>query len=173
MKTPKLNPELVIRIVNDYTKKDVLKDTKTRKREHVEPRQMAMYFLHKYTRLSLADVGRYFDKHHATVLHAVRHIPNFIEYDKDLRNLYVSIRSNILENAATLIEYSPDTRFKNIADDLTSTKRLNAQLVHRAINIKGIIDSMPNDIRIKYFGNDKHIHTTKQEHNGVAMVRKR
>jgi len=158
MKTPKLNPELIIKIINDYTKTDVLKNTKTRKREYVEPRQMAMYFLYTYTTLSYEGVGRYFNKNHATVLHATRNIPNFIEYDKGLREMFVAIRANILQNAPTLIKYSPDTKFKNIADDLTYTKRLNAKLIHRAINLKEIIDNIPEHIKLQYFGKDEFIY---------------
>ena len=120
-----------------------------------------MYFLHKYTELNLTQVGRLFNKHHATVLHAIKIVPDWIQFDRGLREVFVAIRSSLLKNASTLSDYSPGERFENIADDLSNTKRLNALLVHRAINIKAVIDSMPKDIKYKYFKDDKYIYPTK------------
>lgn len=161
MRDFKLNPHLVIKIVNAYVKTDVTKNTKTRKRDIVLPRMMAMFFLCKFTDLNLTQVGRIFDKHHATVLHALSSIPDFIQYDKQIRHTYVSIRANILKNATTANKYSSTTRFRNIADDLRETKRLNALLIHRAINLKSRIDSLPNDVKHKYFRDDEYIYTIK------------
>jgi len=172
MKTLKLNPELVIKVVNGYVKTDIRKNTNTRKKEYVEPRQLGMYFLHKYTELNLTQVGRLFNKHHATVLHAIKTVPDWIQFDKGLRDIFVAIRSSLLKNASTLSEYSPGQRFESIADDLSNTKRLNALLVHRAINLKAVIDSMPKDIKYKYFKDDKYIYPTKSKDNGVGVVYK-
>lgn len=161
MRDFKLNPDLVIKIVNSYVRTDVTKNTKTRKREIVIPRMMAMCFLNEFTDLNLTQVGRVFNKHHATVLHAVASMPDFIRFDKSLRHTYVSIRANILKNAGTARKYSKDTRFQNIADDLRETKRLNALLIHRAIDLKSRIDTLPKDIKYKYFRDDEYIHTIK------------
>ena len=61
--------------------------SKTRKREIVQARQLAMYFSKKLTKSSLATIGLHCgNKDHATVLHACRTVNNLIETDKQFRN---------------------------------------------------------------------------------------
>ncbi|MBN2173439.1 MAG: chromosomal replication initiator protein DnaA [Bacteroidales bacterium] len=61
--------------------------SKTRKREIVQARQLAMYFSKKLTKASLATIGLHCgNKDHATVLHACRTVNNLIETDKQFRN---------------------------------------------------------------------------------------
>ncbi len=60
--------------------------SKTRKREIVQARQVAMYFSKNLTKSSLATIGsRIGGKDHATVLHACRTVNNLIETDKRFR----------------------------------------------------------------------------------------
>lgn len=64
----------------------LLLKTHTRKREIVEPRQIAMYFAKKLTGMHLASIGqRMGDFDHATVLHACRTVRNLSETDKSFR----------------------------------------------------------------------------------------
>ncbi|NUY39450.1 chromosomal replication initiator protein DnaA [Wolbachia endosymbiont of Litomosoides brasiliensis] len=50
----------------------------------VRPRQIAMYFAKKFTHKSLPDIGRSFGgRDHATVIHAVKQIENFIKTDSE------------------------------------------------------------------------------------------
>jgi chromosomal replication initiator protein len=64
-------------------------NSKTRKRDIVQARQLAMYFSKKHTKSSLAAIGLVCgNKDHATVLHACRTVNNLIETDKQFR-LYV------------------------------------------------------------------------------------
>jgi chromosomal replication initiator protein len=61
-------------------------NSKTRKREIVQARQLAMYFSKKHTKNSLATIGLHCgNKDHATVLHACRTVNNLIETDKRFR----------------------------------------------------------------------------------------
>ena len=59
--------------------------SKTRLREIVVPRQLAMYLIRKYCKMSLAQIGTLFTppdgkpKDHATVLHSCREVSNMIE----------------------------------------------------------------------------------------------
>ena len=62
-------------------------NSKTRKREIVQARQLAMYFSKKMTKASLATIGLHCgNKDHATVLHACRTVNNLIDTDKQFRN---------------------------------------------------------------------------------------
>ena len=57
--------------------------SKTRKREIVQSRQIAMYFAKNLTKSSLATIGaKIGGKDHATVLHACKTVNNLIETDK-------------------------------------------------------------------------------------------
>ncbi|MDG7056410.1 MAG: chromosomal replication initiator protein DnaA [Wolbachia endosymbiont of Meromenopon meropis] len=50
----------------------------------VRPRQIAMYFAKKFTQKSLPDIGRSFGgRDHATVIHAVKQVENFIKTDSN------------------------------------------------------------------------------------------
>ncbi len=60
--------------------------SKTRKREIVQARQIAMYFAKGMTKSSLATIGSVIGgKDHATVLHACKTVNNLIETDKRFR----------------------------------------------------------------------------------------
>ncbi|MGB5990169.1 MAG: chromosomal replication initiator protein DnaA [Marinifilaceae bacterium] len=59
---------------------------KTRKREIVQARQIAMYFCKILTRASLASIGSQIgNKDHATVLYACKTVNNLIEIDKNYK----------------------------------------------------------------------------------------
>lgn len=73
---------------------------KNRKREIVEARQIAMWMMNSYTRLSLSAIGAYFESEghkfdHATVLHAIKTVNNLRETDKDFREKFESVHSEI------------------------------------------------------------------------------
>lgn len=69
---------------------------KTRKREIVQARQLAMYFSKKYTKTSLTIIGQMCgDKDHATVLHACKTVENLMETDKKFKKLASEIEKKI------------------------------------------------------------------------------
>jgi chromosomal replication initiator protein len=82
--------DYIQKVVCDYfnISLDVI-NSKTRKREIVQARQLAMYFAKKHTKASLATIGLHCgNKDHATVLHACRTVNNLIDTDKQFR-IYV------------------------------------------------------------------------------------
>jgi hypothetical protein len=59
---------------------------KTKKREIVECRQLAMYFAKKYTQLTLREVGDFFaDRDHSTVCHAQKTIKT-LSFNKNFKS---------------------------------------------------------------------------------------
>jgi len=82
--------DYIQKVVCDYFNLPLeLMNSKTRKREIVQARQLAMYFSKKHTKASLATIGLHCgNKDHATVLHACRTVNNLIETDKQFR-IYV------------------------------------------------------------------------------------
>ena len=79
--------DYIQKIVCDYFDLPIeLLKSKTRKREIVQARQIAMYFSKKMTKSSLANIGLHCGgKDHATVLHACRTVNNLSETDKHFR----------------------------------------------------------------------------------------
>ncbi|MFP4063960.1 MAG: chromosomal replication initiator protein DnaA [Bacteroidales bacterium] len=60
--------------------------SKSRKRETVQARQLAMYFSKLYTKSSLAVIGnKCGNKDHATVLHACKTVKNLVDTDKNFK----------------------------------------------------------------------------------------
>ncbi|NVN94957.1 MAG: chromosomal replication initiator protein DnaA [Bacteroidetes bacterium] len=80
--------DFIQKIVCDYFGIPVDRiSSKTRKREVVQARQLAMYFSKKLTKSSLASIGlQCGNKDHATVLHACRTVNNLIETDKKYKS---------------------------------------------------------------------------------------
>ena len=79
--------DYIQKVVCDYFDLPIeLLKSKTRKREIVQARQIAMYFSKKMTKSSLANIGLHCGgKDHATVLHACRTVNNLQETDKHFR----------------------------------------------------------------------------------------
>jgi len=70
--------------------------SKTRKREIVQARQVAMFFSKSMTKSSLATIGSQIGgKDHATVLHACKTVNNLIETDKRFRLLVDEIENKL------------------------------------------------------------------------------
>ncbi len=69
--------------------------SKTRKRNIVEARQVAMYLAKRNTKESLAKIGLTIGgKGHATVLHAVRTTKNLLETDRQYREKWMPLIIN-------------------------------------------------------------------------------
>ncbi len=87
-------------IICDYLKVPIdLIQSKTRKRDVVQARQLAMYFAKKYTNASLASIGSNIGKRdHATVLHACKTVVNLSETDKVFRGYVEEIDKKISSN---------------------------------------------------------------------------
>lgn len=72
-------------------------ETKSRKIDFRVPRQIAMYLLKTYTRLTLDEIGYLFKKDHATVVHACKVVENFIDTEKLFRSQIQEIINKIDE----------------------------------------------------------------------------
>lgn len=89
--------DYIQKVVCDYfdLPLEVLK-SKTRKREVVQARQLAMYFSKSMTKSSLSNIGIHCGgKDHATVLHACRTVNNLIETDKKFKTYVSEIQKRI------------------------------------------------------------------------------
>jgi chromosomal replication initiator protein len=92
-----INIELIQKVICDYFNINIdTLNSKTRKREIVQARQLVMFFAKEYTKSSLAIIGlNCGNKDHATVLHAIRTINNLIETDKQFRSYVKDLERKI------------------------------------------------------------------------------
>jgi chromosomal replication initiator protein len=73
--------------------------SKTRKREIVQARQIAMYFTKDLTKSSLKNIGIFFGgRDHSTVIHACQTVNDLIETDKKFRHDVEEIEKRIKIN---------------------------------------------------------------------------
>ena len=69
--------------------------SKSRKKELVYPRQVAMYFAKELTILPLKSIGYHFGgRDHSTVIHAIQNINDLLQQDEVVREAIQKIRSN-------------------------------------------------------------------------------
>jgi chromosomal replication initiator protein len=95
--TREISIDYIQKVICDYFDMpiDLLK-SKTRKREIVQARQLAMYFSKQLTKNSLASIGAQCgNKDHATVLHACRTVNNLTETDKRFRTYVDDLRKKL------------------------------------------------------------------------------
>jgi len=75
--------DIITKVCAHYEIEESAIHNKTRKREVVQVRQLAMYLAKKYTDASSSKIGQYIGKKdHATVLHACKMIKDQVEVDK-------------------------------------------------------------------------------------------
>ena len=89
--------EYIIKVVADYfqVKPESLK-SKSRKREVVQSRQIAMYFAKKFTKASLMRIGAEFGgKNHATVVYSSKTVEDLTETDKNYKRYVSEIEDRI------------------------------------------------------------------------------
>ena len=79
----------------------------------VEPRQVLFYILHKKMNIPCVNVGKMFNKNHATVLYGANNIKLFMQNEADLRERVtgVMIRNDYF-GLTNKIETSRDTIYK-------------------------------------------------------------
>ena len=90
--------DYIQKVVCDYfdIPVDIMK-SKTRKREIVQARQLAMYFSKQLTKSSLAHIGKHCgNKDHATVLHACKTVNNLADTDKRFKGYLSDIEKRLI-----------------------------------------------------------------------------
>ena len=78
--------EIIAKVCEHYKMDESILHTKSRKREIVQVRQVAMYLAKKHTDTSTSKIGYLIGKRdHATVIHACKIMKDLVEVDKDIK----------------------------------------------------------------------------------------
>ena len=103
------NNEALRNFYEDYCEKvDMTLDelySKSRKRELVEKRMVLMYTLRKSVGMTLHKIANSLDKNHATIIHAVKSIDNFIKVYPHIQRYYDWADECLMEHRENLIEF--------------------------------------------------------------------
>lgn len=94
-----VNVDFIQKTVADYfgVPVNLLKD-KTRKKEIVTARQVAMYFTKEHTNHSLKTIGYHFGgRDHATVIHSVQTVSDLIDSDKKFKEQISELRKKFVQ----------------------------------------------------------------------------
>ena len=94
---PVLTIEAIQSVVCDYLgiSEDLVR-ARTRKREVVQARQVAMFFSKEITSHSLKTIGLHFGgRDHSTVIHAVRSVENQVDTDPSFREMVTAVRKKM------------------------------------------------------------------------------
>ena len=93
---------------------DEVKNRKTRLREFVYARQLYSYFCKEYTNESLAKIGKFINKNHATIIHSINQIKGYYDYDNVIKNDVDKI-NNVFKHK--VVNHTADKR-ERIAEEI-------------------------------------------------------
>ena len=111
---------IIIQCIKDYFKFDLMSPIglKSRRRDIVEMRSIAYKLISINTNISLAKIGAYFDKDHATVRHGIFLCDDLIDFQKGFMEDYKAIKKvcdkhiSFLNNVDRKVEDSFYTELK-------------------------------------------------------------
>jgi len=67
-------------------------DNKTRERKYVYARAIYYYVSKNYSNYNISQIARSLNKNHATVIYALKELPNMLKFDKNLKQDFFFIR---------------------------------------------------------------------------------
>lgn len=129
IKEKKRATQLVIEMVKDFFELDITK--KTRERQYILARSFAYKMLRDNSKMTLAEIGKAFNRDHATVLHSLRQLEGYLDYDMalatdyfSLNSLFInSIQSNLLEKYNDEENYYDNPKYIELVKDFRELSR--------------------------------------------------
>ena len=92
--TDKIN-RIVDLVCEEYFVTEEELRSKSRYKELVEARQMAMYIISRETGITLAEIGGVFDRDHATVIYAIKKVRQRAKHDQSVKFLITEITKEL------------------------------------------------------------------------------
>ena len=155
---------------------------KTRKREILEPRQIAIWLAVKYTRMSKVAIGANIGgKDHATVLHSERVVDNLLEtdklYSKRFNEMYEVFKKKILPQITAYVaknDYELGLFNAKTLKEKTDVikreyeKRLVGIYMHSVKTLKSLEKNIGEDNVMEGF---RRVKMTKELQKSIAKLR--
>lgn len=96
-KTMKIYPTEIIEKVSDYYKPELERlYAKSRQTDVRKVRQISMFFMKDFTELTWKQIGDYFNRDHATAMHAYKVVLNECETDPKYRRDITELRASFV-----------------------------------------------------------------------------
>lgn len=92
--------------------------SKSRLRKIVDARTMAFYFLRNVLDYKYMELGRIFDKNHATIIHAVKKHDNMMEWDIRYKDKYQTLQYSFMDRFPDKFEGNVMFELKNENEQL-------------------------------------------------------
>jgi len=129
-----MNKKIIKRIVEEFYSLDIT--TKTRERNYVEARAMYYKIVRDNTKLSLEVIGKSVNRNHATVLHGIKTLSNWIDTERTIKARYLLLKDQIEEIKSIA---SNRNLIKEVDQDLlleyTNLNRRHKELLKENINL--------------------------------------
>jgi len=84
----------------ELTPEDLI-NNKTRAPEYAIPRHVYAYLCRELTDFKLVKIGDYINKNHATIIHSVKSMHDYIRFDKILKKRVRNIRIKLKQRTCT------------------------------------------------------------------------
>tara|TARA_R100000734_G_scaffold12595_1_gene9359 strand:- start:16335 stop:16871 length:537 start_codon:yes stop_codon:yes gene_type:complete len=97
----KQTKEIARTIVNNYFGIDISRNT--RQRKYIIARSMFYKILRYNTKMSFQEIANIFNKNHATVLHAIKQLDGYMEFDSSLKVDYITLNHLFLNTVDKLL----------------------------------------------------------------------
>jgi hypothetical protein len=123
---------MIKEIVDNYFELNLKRNT--RKRQYVEARAIFYKLCREFTKLSLEEIGKQVDRDHASVLHGIRSLNNWIEYDNRIKNNLRILRNKV----------------RNFEDEKDNVIELDESIVLKYVQLKEQVkeqEEIINDLR--------------------------
>lgn len=127
-----MNKEMIKEIVDNYFEINLKRNT--RKRQYVEARAVFYKLCREFTKLSLEEIGKQVNRDHASVLHGIRSLNNWIEYDNRIKNNLRILRNKV----------------RHFEDEKDNVIELDESIVLKYVQLKEQVkeqDEIINDLR--------------------------
>lgn len=129
-----MSNETIKQLVENYFK--IQLNSKTRRKEFVEARAIYYKLLRENTRMSLAAIGKTMNRDHATALHSIRKIEDWLQYDRQLKQDYNTLNARVqhairlnpeLFNEVKSVEEFYEVEYKKLEDKYNQVLRNNTK----------------------------------------------
>jgi len=127
-----MNKQMIKEIVDNYFELNLKRNT--RKRQYVEARAIFYKLCREFTKLSLEEIGEQVNRDHASVLHGIRSLNNWIEYDNRIKNNLRILRNKV----------------RNFEDEKDNVIELDESIVLKYVQLKEQVkeqEEIINDLR--------------------------
>jgi hypothetical protein len=105
-----------------------------RRREIISARRMVLYFLRKHYGETYMGIAKMFNMNHATVIHHVTQMKNFLEFDKIEIMNYIKVRDYVFEQNSEV----------TLSEELDLLKKEKSLLDNRLEQVKTELNLLDN-----------------------------